>query len=40
MQVRGENYDLNSVNFVMEPNSSKLVIIDVVERDQPFKFEY
>ncbi len=40
MKIRGESVETTELMLALKPGESKLVVIDVVERDHSFSFEY
>lgn len=39
MQIRGEPGGVTTFEFILFPGDGRLVIVDAIERDQPFQFE-
>lgn len=40
LAIRGEDPTVRTLEFTLEPFLGNLVIVDAVQRDQPFEFEY
>ena len=39
MQIRGEPIGVTTIELSLLPNEGKLIIVDAIERDQPYEFE-
>ena len=40
MQIRGEAVGKTTLSFKLEPNDGRIVIIDAINRNESYKFEY